>query len=301
MQGSFSKETLDIFRELALQFSEVSEQYDFTRCLRSNGTAYGTGGQCRKGVEAEKRDIGKSSAPSVSKSKVKKFTADPGTKGEKARKKISNLLLDYTDSDQKYYKEFAKKHNLSDLELGSILHYTSNGYIAMNILMRGRKPPEKAYKGVGGASNGPAIANEAIVGLESAMKKLPKYEGGVQRGIRVSREDLDKFFQVGGTYKDPSVQSSSAGTARSNEIYGTVFGNRAIDYDKATSEGSQRSTALNTVGVTLRISGDHGGVYLGKGSSAKSEEEVLIPRGQPFQVKKISKMPMHVIVELEAI
>jgi hypothetical protein len=27
--------------------------YDFTRCVRPNGTAYGTSGQCRKGVEDE--------------------------------------------------------------------------------------------------------------------------------------------------------------------------------------------------------------------------------------------------------
>jgi hypothetical protein len=29
---------------------------DFTRCERKDGTAYGTGGKCRKGVEVEKPD-----------------------------------------------------------------------------------------------------------------------------------------------------------------------------------------------------------------------------------------------------
>jgi hypothetical protein len=43
------------------RISEETVQYckdflDFTRCERPNGTAYGTGGKCRKGVEAE-RDI----------------------------------------------------------------------------------------------------------------------------------------------------------------------------------------------------------------------------------------------------
>jgi hypothetical protein len=34
----------------------IRELYDFTRCERSDGTAYGTGGTCRKGVEAEKKE-----------------------------------------------------------------------------------------------------------------------------------------------------------------------------------------------------------------------------------------------------
>jgi hypothetical protein len=232
---------------------------------------------------------------------VREFKPDTSTKGEKARQKLSSLLEKYTKSEQDHYRKFAKDHKLTAVELGSILHYSENGYIAMNILMRGRKPTEKAYKGVGGVTSGPLIANEAIVGLQSAMAKLPKHSGDLQRGIRVPYTDVDKYFKVGGIYSDPAVQSSSANRARSNESYGSVFGNRAIEYNKATAKGSSINTALNTVGVTLKISGDHGGVYLGKGSAAKSEEEVLIPRGQPFKVKKVSKMPMHVIVELEAV
>jgi len=55
MKGSFSEESLKRFTELASQtqaadFSE-GEVYDFTRCVRPNGTAYGTGGTCRKGTE----------------------------------------------------------------------------------------------------------------------------------------------------------------------------------------------------------------------------------------------------------
>jgi hypothetical protein len=316
MKGYVSEQALAAYAQLVaetqgLNFSE-EETYDFTRCVRPNGSAYGTGGRCRKGtqmakIEAVKKtepaepDVGKSSSPSRSGAKVKVFKPDPGVAGERARKKLANLLSEYTKLEQDHYAKFAKSHKLSDVELGSVLHYSANGYIAMNILMRGRKPPEGAYKGAGGAKSGPVIANEAIVGLQSAMKKLPKYEGDVQRGIRVSREEVDKFFKVGGIYSDPAVQSSSAGKARSNESYGTVFGNRAIDYNKATAKGSAQNTALNTVGVTLRISGDHGGRYLGRGSAAKGEEEVLIPPGQPFKVRKISKMPMHIIVELEAV
>ena len=31
----------------------ASDKYDFTRCLRPNGTAYGTSGKCKKGVEVD--------------------------------------------------------------------------------------------------------------------------------------------------------------------------------------------------------------------------------------------------------
>ena len=55
MNGSFSEEALLRFSELAAQsqsanFSEGGT-YDFTRCVRPNGTAYGTDGRCRKGTE----------------------------------------------------------------------------------------------------------------------------------------------------------------------------------------------------------------------------------------------------------
>ena len=56
MNGSFSEDALLRFAELAAQsqsadFSE-GDIYDFTRCVRPDGSSYGTGGKCRKGSEA---------------------------------------------------------------------------------------------------------------------------------------------------------------------------------------------------------------------------------------------------------
>lgn len=56
--GSFSPEALEavealVASTLPLNFSE-GETYDFTRCVRPNGSAYGTGGKCRVGTEQEK-------------------------------------------------------------------------------------------------------------------------------------------------------------------------------------------------------------------------------------------------------
>lgn len=63
MNGNFSQEALEAYSSLAsYHFSEVSdEQYDFTRCVRPDGTFYGTRGKCRKGSEtgpAEKEGTG---------------------------------------------------------------------------------------------------------------------------------------------------------------------------------------------------------------------------------------------------
>lgn len=58
MNGYFSEEALLRFAQLAAQAqsSDFSEKgtYDFTRCVRPDGSAYGTGGKCRKGTEGAK-------------------------------------------------------------------------------------------------------------------------------------------------------------------------------------------------------------------------------------------------------
>jgi hypothetical protein len=57
MIGAFSHKALVFFSELASEshlVEESYEEYDFTRCVRPDGSAYGTGGQCRKGIEQEK-------------------------------------------------------------------------------------------------------------------------------------------------------------------------------------------------------------------------------------------------------
>lgn len=60
MQGSFSSDALQAYKILIAEqyLSDFSEEgmYDFTRCVRKDGTVYGTAGQCRKGTEEVKED-----------------------------------------------------------------------------------------------------------------------------------------------------------------------------------------------------------------------------------------------------
>jgi hypothetical protein len=59
MKGHVSEQALEAYSQLVAQsqgldFSE-GDTYDFTRCVRPNGTAYGTRGTCRKGSQQEKQ------------------------------------------------------------------------------------------------------------------------------------------------------------------------------------------------------------------------------------------------------
>jgi len=46
MQGSFSEESLQIFHHLASENFSEAENYDFTRCVRPDGSSFGTAGKC---------------------------------------------------------------------------------------------------------------------------------------------------------------------------------------------------------------------------------------------------------------
>jgi hypothetical protein len=63
MKGSFSEEALLQYSELIAQKDSLDfiegDTYDFTRCVRPDGSSYGTGGKCRKGSEAAKEEAEK--------------------------------------------------------------------------------------------------------------------------------------------------------------------------------------------------------------------------------------------------
>ncbi len=70
--GGFSEDALNLFQlaasESSYEFTEGEDMYDFTRCVRSDGTAYGTGGRCVKGSQEDKAPV----APAPPKGKMTK-------------------------------------------------------------------------------------------------------------------------------------------------------------------------------------------------------------------------------------
>jgi hypothetical protein len=85
-QGSFSSQALEAYEALiadtfSLDFSE-DQVYDFTRCVRPDGSSYGSRGKCRKGTEQAKEGrqrpamiYGKEETPSEREEQVKKVKA----------------------------------------------------------------------------------------------------------------------------------------------------------------------------------------------------------------------------------
>ena len=67
MKGSISEEALLQYAELvaSLQTADFSEggTYDFTRCMRADGSFYGTRGSCKKGSQAGAKEQPEPSAP----------------------------------------------------------------------------------------------------------------------------------------------------------------------------------------------------------------------------------------------
>ena len=87
MKGSFSQQALALYSQLAsekagLDFAE-GDSYDFTRCVKPDGTAYGTSGQCKSG------------SPSSESERTKKKVAQIGVpipEGESAEDVLQRLL-----------------------------------------------------------------------------------------------------------------------------------------------------------------------------------------------------------------
>ena len=52
MNGNFSQEAMEAFAAMVGEENFTEGLFDFARCMRSNGTYYGTNGKCRKGTEA---------------------------------------------------------------------------------------------------------------------------------------------------------------------------------------------------------------------------------------------------------
>ncbi len=79
--GSFSESSLAEYHSLAnlkggMDFSEATDTYDFTRCVRPNGSVYGTRGKCRKGTEEAKKEEPKKAGKSPSKAGIGKVKAE---------------------------------------------------------------------------------------------------------------------------------------------------------------------------------------------------------------------------------
>ena len=127
MKGSFSEDALEQFARLAaekqgLDFAE-GEVYDFARCVRSDGSFYGTGGKCRTGTEAGDKEEGekkpKSEIPvltkddmakmSVSDLKAVKKSMDERAFGKDSAPLSNTQLQGMSDQNKRINEELARR------------------------------------------------------------------------------------------------------------------------------------------------------------------------------------------------
>ena len=110
MKGSFSEDALEQFARLAaekqgLDFSE-GEVYDFARCVRSDGSFYGTGGKCRKGTEAGDKE---EEAPKTKGGKKRRATAEAKKEAKAASRAAAGAKVSANAARTRALKEELEK------------------------------------------------------------------------------------------------------------------------------------------------------------------------------------------------
>jgi len=126
MKGYFNEKSLEAYNLLiadkaGVDFSE-EEIYDFTRCVRPDGSAYGTGYKCRKGVEQAKEDkiIGNPNKEKIEKARttytdaLNRELASYNTNDKAA---IAKAKAESKEAFQAYKKEYDKGKAKSPADL----------------------------------------------------------------------------------------------------------------------------------------------------------------------------------------
>jgi hypothetical protein len=131
MKGYFSEKTLNNYSRLAAEkldadFAE-GDSYDFTRCIRPDGSSYGTSGKCRKGTEggpAEKKETAQRKPKEAA--AAKKSTSGGARDGHAARVTKLKAEHDKLLAAHKAAKEELKAHRGRDLRARVKRHQLAN-------------------------------------------------------------------------------------------------------------------------------------------------------------------------------
>lgn len=259
MQGFFSEEALEQCKIL------LGLTHDYTRCVRPDGSSYGTAGKCRKGIEKDLKDQDPLQKRDSGEAVLDKHRRDESS--SKFKDKISKL----TDKQE----EFWDQENLNKKEWDAIIDYTKpqemsrRSFFKLNLCLR---DPGKCTK---------TTLEQANL-MDSALKKLPKNSDGdsFYRAVRVENEQEEAFYQrllnslPGEKIKDPAFSSYSA-SIREAEKY--RFEGKSILFINRQRE----ITPIHFF------------------SNNEEEYEALLPRGTESTIKAIHRDGDNLVVELE--
>jgi hypothetical protein len=220
MIGQFSDETLSKYVSLVeervgLSFSEI-EPYDFARCMRSDGSIYGSRGQCRKGTEVAASEGGSGSKKPAS---FKHFS-------DKELREYTNLLLTKVDPE----KLSEKKRKAYDSQIQDMMgEMRSRGMLRKKGTEVGAKTSEKDKE-----STKPKRRRKAPKPGEKPLSPaaLEKLKSRYDEAAKV-KSDLDRKSD-----KDPSVLKDPAFLSQRRKTENTMrITRKLLDLDRKVRWG----------------------------------------------------------------
>ena len=192
MLGGFSEEALQLFQlaasEQSYEFSEEGETYDFTRCMRADGTFYGTSGRCKSGSDAGAKEIAKP------KGRSKTNTAAPGN--ATTAKKPRATTKDLGAAQRKLYdaaKALRKKEKetLAEWKRVSTANKRDKSPAAKKAILEAGKAADKAANAARRAENAWSKAHErwSKSGERDNRKKMsPSQRAEARRVDKIIKE-----------------------------------------------------------------------------------------------------------------
>ena len=212
MKGTFSEEALLRYVRLVSQtqsadFSE-GETYDFTTCIRPDGSAYGTGGTCRKGTPGEARKEARVEMIKQRKEVSRLQQAREEAAGGEDKKAAAEARRQHIEAKNKL-KELQKKHESLREESGDLRRFgaEANRYKATDDELKQA------------LDSGKLSANTALkVRVELAQRKADlsrtaqTEEGAPKAKLAVGAEENKAIKQLGGMLpKGEKIMDSKGG------------------------------------------------------------------------------------------
>ena len=195
---------LEQFHEKALS------AYDFARCQRPDGTYYGTGGQCRKGIEVgarekETKGPSRSSLPEYWQGRADMSESKYDNKVDKMGSHLVGMQNVSPEWETAVANKKAIYNKLSSDEKAAVQMYGAAGpkeeiYGDLNMKLRtGKEPPSEKKDAI----------NFVDSNLRSGLAKLPDQEGTFYRAVSGGGAQALANVKVGDTIQDNGFGSYS--------------------------------------------------------------------------------------------
>jgi hypothetical protein len=182
--GFFTHEALEAYQEAlagseSVNFAE-GDFYDFTRCVRPDGTAYASSGKCRKGTEQAKEKVTPVSK-GPSRSALPEYWQERAELSEERyNEKLKKASVTHMGTTTPHLVEKMKPYTkLSGDEKAAVQMYGAAGvkeqiFDSINMKLRTGAEPSEDKK---------AAVEFTTVHLKSALEKLPDTEGEFHRAV----------------------------------------------------------------------------------------------------------------------